>query len=58
MPAGLVEEQCSVASGSDVGGDCGQMQVHHGGVAPGQDETDRLALLGQMAPKIYVEAVR
>ena len=46
MPAGLVEKQGCVASGSDVGRDGGEVQVHRRGVAPRQDQPDRLAFLG------------
>jgi len=46
MPAGLVEQQCCVAPGSDVGRDRREVQVHRRGVAFGQDEPDRLARPG------------
>jgi len=46
MPSGLVEQQGGVASGSDVGRDGGEVQVHRRGVAPRQDQPDRLAVLG------------
>ena len=35
-----------------------QMQLHRLDVAPGQDRADRLALSGQITPKMSVEAVR
>jgi hypothetical protein len=46
MPASLVEQQRGMASWSDVGRDRREVQVHRRGVAFGQDEPDRLALLG------------
>ena len=39
-------------------GDFGQVQVHRLRVAAGQDETDALALLGAIAPKMQAETVR
>ena len=35
-----------MASGGDIGGDGREMQVHRRDIAPGQDQPDRLALLG------------
>ncbi len=46
MPAGPVEQERRMTSGCDVGRDRGQVQVHRRGVAFGQDEPGRLALLG------------
>ena len=46
VPAGLIEQQYRVASGRDIGGDRREVQVHHLGVAPGQDQADSLALFG------------
>lgn len=46
VPSGLIgEQQCMTARG-DIGGDRREMQVHHRGVAPGQDQTDGFASLG------------
>ena len=45
MPARLVEQEGGMASSGDVGGDGGQVQVHRRGVAAGQDQPDRLALV-------------
>lgn len=44
VPTGLVEQKRCMACGSNVSGNCGQVQVHRCGVAPGQDQSDSLAL--------------
>lgn len=46
MPSGPVEQQSRVAPGGDIGRDGGEVQVHCRDIAPGQDQPDRLALLG------------
>jgi hypothetical protein len=46
MPAGLVEQEHRMTTGGNVGRDRREMQVHHRGVAPGQDQADGLAVLG------------
>ena len=46
MPAGLIEQQRRMASGGDIGRDCGEVQVHRRRIAPGQDQPDSLALFG------------
>src|SRR5579862_1605535 len=46
MPTGLVEQQQCVSPWGNIGGDCCEMQVHCRGVAPRQDQSDRLAFLG------------
>ena len=46
MPAGPVEQERRMTSGGDVGRDRREVQVHRRGVALGQDEPSRLALLG------------
>ena len=45
VPGGLIEEKHGVRARRDGGGDLGQVQVHGGGVAEGQDEASALALL-------------
>ena len=45
VPTGLVEQQHRVSSWGDICGNRREMQVHRRGVAPGQDQSDSLALL-------------
>jgi len=45
VPSGLVEQQNRMAPWRDIGGDCGEVQVHRRRIAVGQDQPDRLALL-------------
>ena len=46
VPTSLVKQQCCVVPRRHIGGDRREMQVHHRGIAPGQDQADGLALLG------------
>ena len=46
MPPSLIEQQRRMASGADIGGNGRKVQIHRGRVAPGQDQSDSLALLG------------
>jgi hypothetical protein len=46
MPTGLVEQQHRMSPWGYIGRDRCEMQIHHRGVAPGQDQSDSLALLG------------
>ena len=46
VPSGLVEQQGCMASWGDIGRDSREVQVHRRDIAPGQDQPDRLALLG------------
>ena len=46
MPARLIDEQRTMPSRGYPGRDLGQMEVHRGGVAPGQDQARRSPALG------------
>ena len=46
VPSGLIEQQRGMTTWSDFGGDGSELMVHRVGVAPGKDQTDRLALRG------------
>ena len=46
VPSGLIGQQQRMTARGHIGGDCCEVQVHHRGVAPGQDQTDGLAFLG------------
>src|ERR1700748_1276246 len=46
VPSGLIGQQQCMTSWGHVGGDRREMQVHHRGIAPRQDQADGLALLG------------
>ena len=46
VPSGLIGQQQCMTARRHIGRDRCEMQVHHRGVAPGQDQTDGLALLG------------
>ena len=46
VPSGLIGQQQRMTFWGHVGGDRREVQVHHRGIAPGQDQTDGLALLG------------
>lgn len=39
MPSGLIEQQEGVGAGRDMAGNFVDVELHHGGVAAGQDET-------------------
>jgi hypothetical protein len=45
MPSSLIDDQDGVSAGIDGGADFRQMGVHRFGIAPGQNQTDTLALL-------------
>jgi len=45
VPARLVEQQCRMTSGGDIGGNRREVQVHGRGIAKRQDQSDGLALL-------------
>jgi hypothetical protein len=44
VPSGLIEQQHRVLAGADDLADLGEVQVHGGGVAEGQNESRALAL--------------
>ena len=58
VPAGLVEQDHGMCAGRDGLRDLLQMQGHGGAVAPRQHEPGAVPRSGQMAPKMYVDAVR
>jgi hypothetical protein len=58
VPSCLIEKEHSVRARRHFGGDFSQMQVHCLDVASGKDEGAPLPSLGQIAPKMYVDAVR